>query len=83
LLDSVSTFSVLFRHALLLRGVEAPPRKRETMAMAREHFQIDTAAFEKLLDVREGRIKPRQADPLLLLGPCLETIGAVIDRMER
>jgi predicted nucleotidyltransferase len=82
LLDSVSTFSVLFRHALALRGVDAPRKRRETMAAAREHFQIDTAAFEKLLDVREGRIKPRQADPLALLGPYLEGIAAVIDRME-
>jgi predicted nucleotidyltransferase len=81
LLDSVSTFCVLFRHALALRGVDAPPKKRETIAMAREHFQIDTAPFEKLLDVREGRIKPRQADPVALLGPYLEGIGAVIDRL--
>jgi predicted nucleotidyltransferase len=83
LLDSVSTFCVLFGHALALRGVDAPQKKREVMALAREHFQIDAAAFEKLLDVREGRIKPRDADPVALLGPYLEGIGAVIDRMER
>lgn len=81
LLDSVSTFCVLFRHALALRGVEAPPKKRETVAMVREHFQIDTTAIEKLLDVRDGRIKPRQADPVTLLGPYLEGIGAVIERV--
>ena len=34
LLDSVSTFCVLFRHALLLHGVEAPPKKREVIAQA-------------------------------------------------
>jgi predicted nucleotidyltransferase len=79
LLDSVSTFCVLFRHALALGGVEAPRTKRETLAIARQHFQIDTAAFEKLLDVRDGRIKPRQADAVALLGPYLEIIRAVID----
>jgi len=83
LLDSVSTFCALFRHALALRGVDAPGKKREVLALAREQFQIDVAAFEKLLDVREGRIKARQADPAALLGPYLEGIGAVIDRMER
>jgi hypothetical protein len=83
LLDSVSTFCVLIGHALALRGVEAPPKKREVMALAREHFQVDAAAFEKLLDVREGRIKLRDADPVALLGPYLEGIGAVIGRMER
>jgi hypothetical protein len=83
LLDSVSTFCVLFGHALALRGVDAPQKKREVMALAREHFQIDAAPFEKLLDVREGRIKPREADPLALLGPYLEGVGEVIGRMER
>jgi len=81
LLDSVSTFCVLFRHALALCGVDAPPKKRETLAAVHEHFGIDTAAFEKLLDVREGRIKQRQVDPLPLLGPYLETIGAVTGRL--
>jgi predicted nucleotidyltransferase len=83
LLDSVSTFCALFGHALALRGVDAPQKKREVMALAREHFQIDAAPFEKLLDVREGRIKPREADPVALLGPYLEGVGAVIGRMER
>jgi hypothetical protein len=83
LLDSVSTFCVLFGHALALRGVDAPQKKREVMALAREHFQIDATPFEKLLDVREGRIKPREADPVALLGPYLEGVGAVIGRMER
>jgi hypothetical protein len=83
LLDSVSTFCVLFRHALALRGVDAPPRKREVMALAREHFHIDSAAFEKLLDVRDGSIKPRAADPVALLGPYLEGVRRVIAGMER
>ena len=65
LLDSVSTFCVLFRHALVLHGVEAPPQKREVIAAARsERFGIDPAPFEKLLDVREERIKPREVEPV-------------------
>lgn len=83
LFDSVSTFCVLFRHALALRGVDAPRKKREVLALAREHFQIDAAVFEKLLDVRDGRLKPREADPLKLLGPYLESVRLAIARMER
>jgi predicted nucleotidyltransferase len=83
LLDSVSTFSVLFGHALALRGVDAPPTRREVMALAREHFQIDAAPFERLLDLREGSIKAWEADPVALLGPYLEGVAAVIARMER
>jgi predicted nucleotidyltransferase len=83
LLDSVSSFSALFGHALTLRGVEGPQTRREVIALAREHFQIDAAPFDKLLDVREGRIKPREADPLALLRPYLDGVAAVIARMER
>jgi predicted nucleotidyltransferase len=83
LLDSVSTFCILFRHALALRGVDAPPQKREVMRMAREHFRIDASAFEKLLDVRDGRIKARAADPVALLGPYMEGVREVIAGMER
>jgi predicted nucleotidyltransferase len=83
LLDSVSTFCVLFRHALMLRGVEAPARKREVIALARAHLQIDLAAFDKLIDVREGRIQARSLDPDALLGPYLDGIRETIARMER
>ena len=57
LLDSVSTFCVLFRHALILRGIDAPALKREVIQRAREVFGFDAAPFEKLLDVREGRLQ--------------------------
>lgn len=83
LLDSVSTFCVLFRHALLLDGVEAPLRKREIIRAAREHFGIDAAPFEKLLDVREERIRPREANAAGLLDPYLAGIATVIDAVDR
>jgi hypothetical protein len=86
LLDSVSTFCVLFRHALLLHGVDTPPRKREIIQAARQHFAIDSKAFEKLLDVREERIKPREANAVDLLDPILAGISVVIaavDRLEK
>jgi len=83
LLDSVSTFCVLFRHALLLHGVDAPLRKREIVYAARQRFAIDAAPFEKLLDVREERIKPREADAVALLDPYLTGIAVVIDAVDR
>lgn len=83
LLDSVSTFSVLFRHALLLHGVEVPPRKREVIQAARQRFNFDAAPFEKLLDIREERIKPRDVDAVALLDSYLQGIGIVIDAVDR
>ena len=83
LLDASSTFCVLFRHALLLHGAEAPDRKREVMQKAAREFGFDPLPFEKLLDVREERVKPRELEPVPLLGACLDGIGKVIDAVSR
>lgn len=83
LLDSISTFCVLFRHALILHGVDAPPRKRDIIHAAREKFAIDAAPFEKLLDIREERIKPREVDPVSLLDAYLQGIAVVIGAVDR
>jgi hypothetical protein len=83
LLDSVSTFCVLFRHALILRGIDAPVLKRDVIQLAREVFAFDATPFEKLLDVREGRLKPREIDPVLLLASYLTAISQVIDAVDK
>jgi len=82
LADSVSTFCVLFRHALALHGVEAPPQKREVIRAAAARFGIDPAAFEQLLDVRERRRKPREVSPVDLLASCLAQIERVIEAVD-
>lgn len=83
LLDSVSTFCVLFRHALALHGVEAPLRKRETVREAGRQFGFDPLPFERLLDVREERSKAREIEPVALLSACLEGISKVIEAVDR
>lgn len=83
LLDSISTFAVLFRHALALHGVEAPHRKREVIDAAHKQFGFDAAPFTKLLDIREERLKPRDVEPVGCLAGYLEGIGAVIDAVDR
>jgi hypothetical protein len=82
LADSISTFCVLFRHALMLHGQEARMKKRDVIGQAHEVFGIDAAPFEKLLDLREEKIKPRDLDPVALLGPYLKEISAVIDAVD-
>ena len=82
LLDSVSTFCVLFRHALFLKGFNAPFLKRDVIQLAREVFSFDPAPFEKLLDVREGRLKARDFEPVTLLASYLQEISRVIDSVD-
>jgi hypothetical protein len=79
LADSLSTFCVLFRHALALHGVDVAPRKREIVRQAAGSFGINQQPFEQLLDLREERCSARQVDPWKLLAPYLEGIGKAID----
>ena len=83
LLDSVSTFCVLFRHALRLAGAQGPPQKREVVRLAAERFAFDPAPLDRLLDVREARIKPKELDPIAVLEAYLRAIDTVIDAVDR
>jgi len=83
LADSVSTFCVLFRHALLLSGVEAKFAKREVIGQAREAFALDAEPFVTLLDLRGGQRKPREVDPLPLFARYMEQIQIVVDAIDR
>jgi hypothetical protein len=83
LLDSVSTFCVLFRHALELHRVAGPERKRDAVEAAARQFGFDSTPFERLLDVREDRMKSRDIDPVALLGACLEGIVKVVEAVDR
>ena len=86
LADSVSTFSVLFRHALILHedGVSynAPAKKREVIARAQERFGIDPAPFYALLDQRGGQGKTKEIEPGALLASYIHEIGKVIDAVD-
>jgi hypothetical protein len=80
--DSISTFCILFRHALILHGVEGPSRKREIVSRAQERFGIDPTPFQTLLDLREERTKPKEIEPEALLASYLIEIGKVIDAVD-
>jgi hypothetical protein len=83
LADSLSTFCVLFRHALRLHGTEVSMRKREIIEQAQASFGIDPLPFQKLLDLREERLKPRTLEPLPLLTTYLVEISKVIEAVDR
>lgn len=85
LTDSVSTFCVLFRHALILHGARdgsALAKKRDIIARAREVFGIDPTPFDTLLDHREQKGTSKENDPVALLAACMKEIGKVIDAVD-
>lgn len=75
--DSLSTFCVLGRHALRLAGGSSPWTKREVVAAIEERFGLSVQAFYTLLDLREGRLKPRQVEPSTLFEQYLQEIAAL------
>ena len=79
LVDSVSTFCVLFRHALILHGSPVAARKRDVIEAARLRFGIDPVPFLTLLDLREERVKGKDVDSVKVLGEYLKEVGKVID----
>ena len=83
LAESISTFSVLFRHALLLSGEAAQFDKREIVKACRDKFGIDASPFLTLLDVREEKVKTRDLQPVSLFREYLKQIHVVVDAVDR
>jgi hypothetical protein len=83
LADSLSTFCVLFRHALILHGVDAPRAKRQAVAKAAEHFKINGEPFARLFDLRDGKTAGSDVDFQSLLGDYMLQISNVIDAVDR
>ncbi len=83
MLDSVSTFVVLGRHALRLKQGAAPWRKHEVVRALREAFGISGEAMERLLRLREGDAKARPAEAQELFAKYLEEIGQLAEEVDR
>ena len=85
MLDSVSTFSVLARHALLLSGIAVGWQKRDIVAKLRD-IGVDASAFEALLSIREQKRKTGDFEAGALFSDYLSQIEAVVayvDRLEK
>jgi hypothetical protein len=81
--DSVSTFCVLFRHAVWLAGGTPKFEKKEVIGAAQSAFGIDPQPFLNLLEFREGKLKPRDLQPSPLFGEYLRQINVVLDAVDR
>ena len=85
MLDSVSTFCVLFRHALMLRGESGKFDKRAVVIAAHDRFGIDAGPFLTLLDVRDEKARPQDVQAAPLFREYLkqiEALVAAVDAME-
>jgi predicted nucleotidyltransferase len=83
MLDSVSSFATLFRHALIVAGGAAPVKKREIFRAARERFAISGEPFEKLLAAREQNRKLGAAEIRPLFESYLAEIARVTESVDK
>lgn len=82
-LDSVSTFCVLGRHALIIAGQNPGWGKREVATALGVALNADMTPFHKLLDVREGKTAPQEADPDTLFENYLNRIQELVTFVDR
>jgi hypothetical protein len=82
-LDSVSTFCVLGRHALLAAGRSAKTERRAVVHQLSHALKMDTTPFEILLDVREDKTGHEIGDPGELFAKYLECIRRLVEFVDK
>ena len=81
--DSIATFSVLFRHALLLAGQPGPASRRKIVAAAAAYFGLDPVPLTTLLSIREGGSRPRDVEPETLLAAYMKQVEKVVAAVDQ
>lgn len=78
LLNSVTNFLALFRHALIALGETAPQNKLEAARRLAARAGFDPTPLERLLEVRERKLKPEDVDVEQIFALYLSAIEKVI-----
>jgi hypothetical protein len=84
LVRSVSSFTTLFRHTLIVLGRDAPLGKRAAVAMLSKQISFDASGIFQVLDVRErkaDRKKFEVADVFSRYLAAVEQVAATVDRI--
>src|SRR5262249_11758918 len=81
MLASVSTFCALFRHAVIALGHPAPLTKRDSVAAIASRAGADPAAFNSILDLREGKRREKEIPVDSTLQMYLEFVEVVTNQV--
>jgi len=83
LINSLSTFLVLFRAALRLFQDNIPAKKMEALKALSIHIQCDPVVFETVQSIKEGREKIRGHDIIDLYDRYLRGVENVVDAVDK
>lgn len=83
--DSMASFAALFRAVLLLKNVEPPIAKRETVRATVRLLNLDDEPFERIFDLREASSVAPLTDVEAndLFAAYMEQIDRVIDAVDK
>ncbi len=79
---SVSTFTALFRHALIALGERPPQSRRATVDALAALLDFDASGFHAVLDAREGK-RQGGADVAAAFASYLAAVARVAEEMDR
>ena len=82
MLDSVSSFSALFRHTLIAMGEHPAAAKADNIRKLAERIQFDPAIFLQLLQVRAGKAAKSDMDADAGFAKYLEAIDKVVSAVD-
>lgn len=83
LASSSSTFHTLLRHSLIAMGEAAPSGRSEVIDRLHSVLNADVSALRTVLDLREGRVKDREIDVQATFRGYLDTLGLLVDEVDR
>lgn len=85
MVDSLSSFAALFRAVLMLMGKEVPVAKREAIHAAADLFNLESAPFDRILELGNARAKPKlnEREANEMFAAYLTQIERVVDAVDR
>lgn len=83
MVSSFSTFAALFRHALIALGEAPAETKREAIDRIAQFAGADSAGFQTILGLREGKVSGREIDIEKTLNQYFAFVEAVTEKFDR
>ena len=85
MLNSLSSFTTLFRHVLIELGEQGRKHSREATQELATRLNFDPSAFVQLMDIRAGKADRKQLSAAVVAAKYLagiETVAAAVDTMQ-
>jgi hypothetical protein len=83
LVQSVPSFSTLFRHALIALDRTAPMSRRESITHLSQRVKFEAASFITVLDIREHKIDAKKLDVKDLFARYLAAVEQVVAAVDQ